>query len=136
MSILPIEEFGVVCKIDVSNLDTSTGWYTEKLGLVVDPRFKTSTWEQLNVPGVQGAAVGLNLDRGGVGSGGAVLTFVVPDIKQVREQLDKDGVAVGPIEDAGDGVYLAFFNDPDGNQLGLRQNPDDQPRANAIGQAR
>jgi len=33
------------------------------------------------------------------------------------------GVNVEPIEEPGDGVRLARFKDPDGNELMLRQNP-------------
>jgi lactoylglutathione lyase len=128
-----ISEVGLVAKLDVKALDPSLDWYRNKLGLVPDPRFKTSTWGQLNVPGVRGAAVGLNLDPQHSGSGGAVVTLVVQSIARARSELIAEGVQVGPIENAGDGVKLAFFKDPDGNSLGLRENGPAQPRPAEIG---
>ncbi|AOJ05052.1 hypothetical protein WS70_25335 [Burkholderia mayonis] len=62
-----------------------------------------------------------------------MLTFVVNDIDGARQQLIENKVPVDNISDVGDGVKLCFFKDPDGNLLGLRQNPASQPRAEKIG---
>jgi lactoylglutathione lyase len=128
-----ISEIGLVAKMDVKGLDAALEWYRNKLGFVPDDRFRTKTWAQLNLPGVKGAAVGLNLEPRRAGSGGVVLTLVVADVAQARDELIAEGVQVGPIESVGDGVQLAIFRDPDGNSLGLRENAPAQPRPAQIG---
>ena len=114
-------EYALVAKVDVTNLAESVLWYEEKLGLVSDPTFNTATWAQLALPGSQNAFVGLS-QGSNTGSGGEATTFVVQNIEAARAALLNSGVNVGPIEQPGDGVSLAFFEDPSGNKLGLRQN--------------
>jgi glyoxylase I family protein len=126
-------EYGFVAKVDVSDLDASAKWYESKLGLIPDPRYNTPTWRQFNLPGIPLTAIGLNLNPAGVGSGGAVSTFIVDNIEAARKNLIAQGVQVGSIVDVGHGVLLCFFKDPDGNSLGLRQNSPDQPRPAQIG---
>lgn len=116
-----VGEYAVVAKVDVSDINQSVDWYTSKLGLIEDPQYTGPTWRQFSAPGIANVAVGINYNPTGVGTGGAVTTFVVSDIEQARQQLISNGVKVGPITPVGDGVALAFFDDPDGNQLGLRQ---------------
>jgi catechol 2,3-dioxygenase-like lactoylglutathione lyase family enzyme len=128
-----ITEIGLVAKFDVKAIDRSLAWYETKLGFEPDNRFRTKTWAQLNVPGVNFAAVGLNQNSKGTGSAGAVLTLVVPNIAMARNELIAGGVDVGPIEDAGDGVQLAMFADPDGNSLSLRENSPTMPLPSEIG---
>ena len=116
-----IGEYAVVAKVNVSNIQASLAWYVEKLGMQ-PAGAETATWAQLAFPGHTGFTVGLNLDAGHVGSGGANTTFVVRNIEAARNELISKGVDVSPISQPGDGVSLAFFKDPDGNELGLRQN--------------
>lgn len=116
-----IGEFSFVIKRNVSNLDASVTWYQQKLLLIPDPHFNVpGSWAQLNVPEVPGLAVGLN--HGTPTPGSDTPTFVVPDIAAARQALIDKGVDVGPIQTVPDNVQLAFFKDPDGNELGLRQN--------------
>lgn len=122
-----VGDYGFVAKVDVSNLDASTDWYQRNLGLRLDERYSTPTWRQFGLFGSSRTAIGLNLNPAGVGSRGAVSTFVVVDIAAARKGLIAQGVAVGPIIDVGHGVLLCFFKDPDGNSLGLRQNSKGQP---------
>jgi predicted enzyme related to lactoylglutathione lyase len=117
-----VEDVGFVTKINVKSLDASTKWYVEKVGLIPDPTFDTPSWRQLYLPKHKDIQIGLNLNPKGVGTGGATLTFVVQDIEKERQALIKKGVTVSKVTDVGHGVLLAFFKDPDGNQLGLRQN--------------
>ena len=117
-----IGEYAFVAKVDVSDLNASFQWYETKLGLVPDPKFNTPTWMQLQLPGISNVAIGLNLSPTGVGTGGAVSTFVVQDITTARNGLIEQGISVGPIIKASTFVLLCFFKDPDGNMLGLRQN--------------
>lgn len=114
-----------VAKVDVSDMNSAIQWYTNNLGLVLDPRFTTSNWAQLNLPNnSQSVAIGLNLNpsRSGSGTGGATATFVVSDIVAESNALISAGINVSPVTNVGDGVCLAFFKDPDSNSLGLRQN--------------
>ncbi|HSL83914.1 MAG TPA: VOC family protein [Thermoanaerobaculia bacterium] len=127
-----IGSYAVVSKVNVSNLDSSVSWYEKNLDLKLNAAFNTPTWRQLNAPGIKQFAVGLN-QGGATGTGGAALTFVVTDIKKARQELIDKGVDVGPIDEPGLGVLLAFFKDPDGNSLGLRQNPPNQPGPEEIG---
>jgi predicted enzyme related to lactoylglutathione lyase len=87
---------------------------------------------QFNLPDIDQVAIGLSAS-GSVSPGGSVPTFVVNDINAARQSLLDNGVEVGPIQDVGLGVLMAFFQDPDGNTLALRQNPPSQPRATEIG---
>jgi lactoylglutathione lyase len=128
-----IGDHAFVAKMDVADLDRSALWYQNSLGLRHDPRFDTPTWRQFGVPGIAHLAVGLNLNPTGVGSGGGVATFVVANIEVARHGLMEHGVEVGPIADVGHGVRLAFFQDPDGNALGLRQNGAQHPKVGEIG---
>jgi predicted enzyme related to lactoylglutathione lyase len=70
-----------------------------------------------------------------VGNGSSVVTFVVPDIELARNELIGQGVVVKPIEHPGHGVRLAYFQDSDGNNLVLRQNPENHPSPREIGDA-
>lgn len=142
-----IGEYGVVSKVDVADIHASLQWYETRLGLVHDPRFDVpGWWAQLNVPNVGRTAIGLNRDPGGAHAGegagasaggghGQVTTFVVSDIEAARDGLIQSGVQVGPIQTVPLGVKLAFFQDPDGNSYGLRQNGDNHPGASEIGTA-
>ena len=130
-----IGEYGLVAKVSVRDLAVSIQWYQEKLGLQHDARFDTTNWAQMNIPAIPHVAIGLWVDPNRVGTGGAVATFFVNDIAVARKALMDRGVNVGPIMDVGLGVKMAFFSDPDGNSLGLRQNPATQPSAGAVGQS-
>ena len=125
-----IGEYAFVSKVDVSDLDASVAFYGKKLGLIPDEKYHTSTWRQFRV--LPRVAIGLNVHPTGVGTGGAVATLVVDDIEQASNRLQKQGVEVSKIDDVGDGVRLAFFKDPDGNSLGLRQNSPQHPKAAAV----
>lgn len=127
-------ETGLVARLNVADVQKSATWYTSKLGLIPDPRFDAPGWRQLNVSGVIGAAVGLSQGQP-VGNGSSVVTFVVPDIELARNELVNQGIVVKPIEHPGHGVRLAYFQDVDGNNLALRQNPENHPTPREIGEA-
>lgn len=117
-----IGEYSVVIKIEVSNLERSTDWYVNKLQLEVDTAFDAQTWRQLIIPDNPNVVIGLHLNQGGDGVGGKKVTFVVTDIRVAHEALLRQGVDVQPVVDIEGSVKLAFFEDPDGNVLGLREN--------------
>jgi lactoylglutathione lyase len=127
-----VGEYALVAKVNVSDIEKSTNWYVQNLGLELDGRYSTSTWSQLNL-GMPGVAIGLNLDPTHIGTGGAVTTFVVENIAQTRAKLISEGIDVGPIMNVGEGVQLAFFFDPDRNSLGLRQNSSEHPPVSQLG---
>ncbi len=115
------EEYALLAKINVSDLDASIKWYTEMLGLESDDKYYVpGVWAQLNT-NIGGVAIGLSQNTP-TGTGEAVITFSVKDIEQTKESLEKNGLSVSKVSSAGKGVSLAFFKDPDGNSLGLRQN--------------
>ena len=120
-----IGDYAVVSRINVKSIKDSLEWYKSKLGFEHDPRFDSPNWSQLTI-GIDNVAIGLNQQKF-TGSGKTVLTFVTDDIQAARESLIKRGVKVSEIENAGQGVSLVFFEDIDGNLLGLRQNPLKQP---------
>lgn len=128
-----IGEYGLVIKIDVSDLEKSVNWYSEKLHLELDERYNAETWRQLNIPDVTNTAFGLYLNPEGIGKGGKKATFVVNDIVAARNELIRNNVNVEEIINLGEWVKLAFFTDPDGNILGLRQNRSDLPQAGETG---
>lgn len=124
-----IGEYGLVIKLNVSDLSASQNWYESNLELVHDPRFDVpGWWAQLYLPEFGPAvAIGLNVDAKKTGSGGETTTFVVDDIVLARNALIAKGISVTPISTVPTGVQLANFADPDQNALGLRQNPPSFP---------
>jgi predicted enzyme related to lactoylglutathione lyase len=117
-----IGDFGTVIKIDVSNLEHSVEWYSDKLQLTEDKKFREDIWRQLSMPGPSKMAFGLLLNPEGVVEGTKKATFVVTDLERARQNLIDKGVEVDEIKTLGEWVRLAFFCDPDGNVFGLRQN--------------
>lgn len=115
-------EYGLVVKVDVTDLDRSLEWYKEKLGFQLDGRHSAGTWRQLTLSGLPNTALGLYLNPDGAGLGGKKATFVVTDIAVARDGLLRAGVEVDEVVQLGDWVKLAFFRDPDGNVFGIRQN--------------
>ncbi|HWM92743.1 MAG TPA: VOC family protein [Thermoanaerobaculia bacterium] len=132
-------QYAFVAKVAVSNMDNSVQWYTTKLDFVVDRRFVANPyWMQLNMPGLPRVAMGLSADTPYTSSPhpgpDPVATFVVADIKLARQTLIDRGVdTMSKIQDVGQGVYLAFFQDPDKNWLGLRQNSPQEPKPSEVG---
>jgi lactoylglutathione lyase len=84
------------------------------------------------MPGLKQVAIGLYQGTG-VGTGKAVATFVVKDINEAVQILAAKGVQASKPVNVGQGVLLSFFADPDGNQLGLRQNGPAQPQPGEVG---
>ncbi len=117
-----LSDYGFVVKVDVTDLDRSLAWYQEKLGFKLDDKHSAGSWRQLTLDALPHTALGLYLNPDGAGLGGKKVTFVVTDIKSVRENLLANGVDVDDIADLGDWVKLAFFRDPDGNVFGIREN--------------
>jgi len=117
-----LSEYGFVVKVDITDIERSTAWYSDTLGFKPDERFSAGPWRQMTLDGVPNTAIGLLVNPDGAGLGGKKVTFVVQDIDEARNRLLRAGVEVDEIETLGDWVKLAFFRDPDGNVFGIRQN--------------
>ncbi len=114
----------LLIKVSVDNVQTASQWYQDKLGFVEKFSFG-NIWIRMKIPKNKDTTYGLSKDGHPTNSGGQVTTFVVENIEQARQELINNGVPVGPIENPGAGIKLAFFDDLDGNSLGLREEPDD-----------
>lgn len=126
------DDYSVVIKMTIRDMDRSLAFYTGKLGMVVDERYQ-GPWRQLNLPGLARVALGLWQSKTPSPSGGSSFTIVVENIEQARNSLVAKGVDVLPIFAPGQGVKLCYFQDPDGNVLALRQNSPQEPRAAMVG---
>ncbi|NEP07390.1 MAG: hypothetical protein F6K25_12960 [Okeania sp. SIO2G4] len=113
---------GWVTRFNVSDGVEATQWYEEKLGMIVNKENSAFPYYvQLFYPELPDTQIGLSQSKP-VQSGKATATIAVDDIEQAVDFLDYKGVEVGPLCNAGDGyTVLAFFCDPDGNNLALRQ---------------
>lgn len=112
----------LLLKVSVSDVKLASKWYSEKLGFT-EIFSVGDIWVRMMIPGYAAITYGLSKDDHPTNSGGQVTTFVVSDIVKSKKELEDKGVPVGPIENPGEGIQLAFFKDLDGNSLGLRQEP-------------
>lgn len=105
----------------VRDFERSIRFYTETLGLKLKMRAGDHWAEVTAGPGL---TIGLHPWSPGHGpepgkEGGISIGFEVAPIEKVVEALRAKGVTFrGPVQDTED-VKLAFFGDPDGNQLYL-----------------
>jgi predicted enzyme related to lactoylglutathione lyase len=126
-------EYGIITRVNVPYLEESVRWYEEKLGLKNDRRFYVSgVWAQLNFPGIKNTALGLSVGTP-TPTESNVVTIVVSNIRRAQERLRELEVNIGEIEEVGKGVRLAYFTDLVGNRLALRENSNEHPIANEIG---
>jgi len=107
----------------VSDMDRAVAFYVDALGLTLSQRFGNH-WAQVDAGG--GLVIGLHpaSDRAPApGTRGAISIGLSIDgpIDEVVERLCARGVRFrGPVvQDAEGGIALAFFGDPDGNDLYL-----------------
>jgi catechol 2,3-dioxygenase-like lactoylglutathione lyase family enzyme len=112
--------------VPVSDIDRAKAFYVDKLGFGEDVDVRPThavRVVQLTPPGsacsiVLGAGLPLMDMKPGSIRG---LHLVVKDINQAREALIDKGVEVGGIDDQGQGVKYAPFNDPEGNTWTLQE---------------
>ncbi len=95
----------------VSDLEAAVGFYRDVLGFKLTWRDVVARFDVDGVlfeivPGMPG------------GRGNARFCLKVDEMVSARAELEKKGVQVSAIEDKGQGK-LAFFKDPDGNELAL-----------------
>ena len=105
----------------VSDLQRAKSWYAEVFGVL--PYFDEPFYVGFDIGGYE---LGLNPD-GGVaqpGPGGTVAYWRVPDIEAAVARFTTAGAALKtPVQEVGGGIKTADFADPDGNLLGLIENP-------------
>ena len=101
----------------VTNMEASVAFYRDVLGIALASQDYVARFELDGVlvelvPAPPGAAV--------PGTGNARLCFAVSGLKETVEQLNARGITTSEIEHK-KGGELAFFRDPDGNELCLWQ---------------
>ena len=106
----------------VSDLDQAKVWYQGVFG--VDPYFDEPFYVGFNIGGYE-----LGLDPATSptppGPGRAVAYWRVDEIEQEVERFTEAGAVVrAPVQDVGGGIEVVTLADPDGNQLGLIENPE------------
>ena len=106
--------------VPVRDLEKSTAWYRETLGL---PQVTEGGWPEFQL----GENVSLYLiDPTNIGQSFAAphsshIALRVPDVEEARRALEEKGVEFhGDVLDTGV-CHMAFFSDPDGNALMLHR---------------
>ena len=111
--------------VPVTDVDRAKAFYTEKIGFHADHDHKVSDairFVQLTPPGSAcSIVIGVGITEMPPGSQKG-LQMVVADVKAVRDELVKRGVAVSDIEVMPWGSFV-YFSDPDGNTWSLQQLP-------------
>ena len=106
--------------VPVSDMQRSTEWYRDTLGL---PQTGEGGFPEFKL-GDNGFLYLLKLENiGGAfrGPHDAGFALRVPDVSEARRELEEKGVAFnGDVLDTGV-CHMAFFADPDGNQLVLHR---------------
>jgi catechol 2,3-dioxygenase-like lactoylglutathione lyase family enzyme len=106
--------------VPVRDLDKSTAWYRDTLGL---PQISEGGWPEFQL----GENVSLylidptNVGREFSAPHSSYIALRVPDVAGAREELEGRGIEFdGDIFDSGV-CHMAFFGDPDGNSLMLHR---------------
>jgi catechol 2,3-dioxygenase-like lactoylglutathione lyase family enzyme len=111
--------------VPVSDVDRAKAFYTEKIGFNADHDYQVRDdlrFVQLTPPGSAcSIVIGVGITDMQPGSVKG-LQMVVADVKEVRDELVKRGVAVSEIEVMPWGSFV-YFSDPDGNRWSLQQLP-------------
>jgi len=101
----------------VADLNAAKAWYTELLG--VSPYFDEPFYVGFNVGGYE---LGLLPSKGA--SHGSVTYWGVPNADAAYAQLLELGAAaLRPVENVGGDIRLGAVTDPQGNILGVIENP-------------
>jgi predicted enzyme related to lactoylglutathione lyase len=106
----------------VTDLEAAKAWYTQVVGH--GPYFDQPFYIGFAVGGFE---LGLIPD-GTPGAGGTVAYWGVPDAAAEAGRLAALGAKPrGPVQDVGDGIKTAEFDDPFGNVFGVIENPHFKP---------
>jgi predicted enzyme related to lactoylglutathione lyase len=105
--------------VPVSDLTTAKATYTALLG--ISPQTDGSYYVGFDAAGQH---IGLLPGGGPQGMTSPVAYWHVPDIEAKLAEVTAAGATVKePVRDVGHGRLVATFTDPDGNVLGLLQDP-------------
>ena len=111
--------------VPVSDVDRAKAFYTEKIGFHADHDYQVRDdlrFVQLTPPGSAcSIVIGVGITDMPPGSQKG-LQMVVADVKAVRDELVKRGVAASEIDVQPWGSFV-YFSDPDGNRWSLQQLP-------------
>jgi len=99
----------------VTDMETAVAFYRDTLGLQLVSRGYIARFD---LDGVLIELVPLPPGTVVPGNGNARLCFSVANLKETLEQMHACGIATSPIQEK-KGGKLAFFRDPDGNELCL-----------------
>jgi catechol 2,3-dioxygenase-like lactoylglutathione lyase family enzyme len=106
--------------VPVTDLERSTAWYRDTLGL---PQIGEGAWPEFQL----GENVSLylidptNIGREFNGPNHGSIALRVPDVEETKRELEGRGVEFGgDVFDTGV-CHMAFFADPDGNALMLHR---------------
>jgi len=99
----------------VTNIEASIAFYRDTLGL---PLVSQDYVARFDLDGVLIELVPLPPGTVVPGSGNARLCFSVTNLEETLEQIRARGIPTSKIKEKKDGK-LAFFRDPDGNELSL-----------------
>ena len=102
---------------EVADLDGAKAWYTELLGK--PPYFDQPFYVGFHVGGYE-----LGLLPSETGTVGSVTYWGVPNADAAYARLLELGAKESrPVEDVGEGIRLGAVTDPQGNVLGVIENP-------------
>jgi catechol 2,3-dioxygenase-like lactoylglutathione lyase family enzyme len=99
----------------VTDIEEAIAFYRDTLGL---PMVSLDYTARFDLDGVLVELVPRPPGSVVPGSGNARLCFAVPDLKEALERLHARGIVTSGIKNKKDGK-IAFFRDPDGNELSL-----------------
>ena len=99
----------------VTDMEAAIAFYRDTLGL---PLVSQTSIARFDLDGVLIELVPLPPGTVAPGSGNARLCFSVANLQETLEQMHARGLATSKIKEKRDGK-LAFFRDPDGNELCL-----------------
>jgi catechol 2,3-dioxygenase-like lactoylglutathione lyase family enzyme len=108
----------VVPTLAVSDLERARRFYEGRLGLAIEAEVEETV--RYRCGGGTGLAI---FERPMEPTDRTVAAFEVEDIEREARELRGRGVEVQGITTLQSGVKRAFFNDPDGNVIGMRQLP-------------
>jgi predicted enzyme related to lactoylglutathione lyase len=105
-----------------TDLARAKAWYAEAFG--VQPYFDEPFYVGFNVGGCELGLVPAEPPHHVPGNHGVVAFWGVDDAAAVHARLLTLGAnPLGPVQDVGEGIKVATVTDPDGNALGLIENP-------------
>jgi predicted enzyme related to lactoylglutathione lyase len=105
----------------VANLEQAKSWYSNMLGY--GPYFDEPFYVGFNVSGYELGLLPRD-EKAPAGATGGVTYWGVANIADGLAAVVAQGaLAADPIEDVGGGIKVATVHDPDGNIIGLIENP-------------